>query len=310
MARLAIVLLAVFWAVVTVGSLAWEVVDPASLSAEQQPQALPPGLTGQNDVMAAQPTLAELTPGLRASLRQEIASEPPVTVPSESPRLAERGSATGKLSPLLRESAGDASSVLPSELGGGSDLPAKVRPRPRPEQRPTAAVAATAGVKVLPARPAVAATKGDAPRTEEAQSLLSTLGYSVGAVDGRMGPQTRAAIKAYEKKSGLKVDGQIDDQLLVRLRADAHAASREKGEKPKAAVASPAKQTLTGRVLGGVQRLIAHDFNSATAPETLATYCDERGDEWIYDRGLDRMRSCAEVVGKPTVAFRPLPGDR
>lgn len=39
------------------------------------------------------------------------------------------------------------------------------------------------------------------------QSALEVLGYNVGPVDGIVGTRTRAAIKDFQAKEGLKVDG-------------------------------------------------------------------------------------------------------
>jgi hypothetical protein len=52
----------------------------------------------------------------------------------------------------------------------------------------------------------------------EAQALLLQLGYDVGKVDGKYGSQTKAAIKAFQKKQQLKVDGKINDNLLKELK--------------------------------------------------------------------------------------------
>jgi hypothetical protein len=49
------------------------------------------------------------------------------------------------------------------------------------------------------------------------QQRLAEMGYYHGAVDGVMGPQTRAAIAAYESRHGLIVDGTITGPLLNRL---------------------------------------------------------------------------------------------
>jgi hypothetical protein len=49
------------------------------------------------------------------------------------------------------------------------------------------------------------------------QQRLGEMGYYQGAVDGVMGPQTRAAIAAYESRHGLSVDGRITGSLLNRL---------------------------------------------------------------------------------------------
>lgn len=49
------------------------------------------------------------------------------------------------------------------------------------------------------------------------QQRLGELGYYHGEVDGVIGPQTRAAIAAYESRNGLIVDGRITGPLLNRL---------------------------------------------------------------------------------------------
>ncbi|NJO55144.1 MAG: peptidoglycan-binding protein [Rhodospirillales bacterium] len=147
-------------------------------------------------------------------------------------------------------------------------------------------------------------------RVAEAQSLLTVLGYQVGPVDGKIGRQTRAAIREFEKKRGLEVDGRLDKKVLAQLRLEAQSA--RSAPPPKAEVAEPPlpPQSFIGRVAGGLQSLISHDFNSVTAREKLVGYCAARADEWIYDRGLDKMRLCADILGDSRIAFRPLPSDQ
>jgi hypothetical protein len=56
-----------------------------------------------------------------------------------------------------------------------------------------------------------------------AQAFLLQLGYKVGKVDGKYGPQTKAAVKAFQKKQNLKtIDGKIDDELLEQLETAIH----------------------------------------------------------------------------------------
>ncbi len=50
-----------------------------------------------------------------------------------------------------------------------------------------------------------------------AQNLLAMLGYSPGPADGMMGPRTRTAIKRFQLENGLKPDGQLSRDLLVRM---------------------------------------------------------------------------------------------
>ena len=52
----------------------------------------------------------------------------------------------------------------------------------------------------------------------ELQELLNDLGFSSGEPDGRVGRQTRSAIRAYQLESNLPTDGYASNQLLENLR--------------------------------------------------------------------------------------------
>jgi hypothetical protein len=49
------------------------------------------------------------------------------------------------------------------------------------------------------------------------QERLSRAGYYTGSIDGVIGPRTRSAIRAYERRHGLPVDGVIDSRLLETM---------------------------------------------------------------------------------------------
>lgn len=66
------------------------------------------------------------------------------------------------------------------------------------------------------ARPADA--PGDPPAIRYVQARLLALGHGVGAVDGTMGPRTRAAITAYQQEKGLAADGVVSAALVEALR--------------------------------------------------------------------------------------------
>ena len=51
----------------------------------------------------------------------------------------------------------------------------------------------------------------------KAQAALLQMGYNVGKVDGKYGSKTKAAVKAFQKKQHLKVDGKINAKLLEQL---------------------------------------------------------------------------------------------
>ncbi len=52
---------------------------------------------------------------------------------------------------------------------------------------------------------------------QQVQSQLADEGYYRGAVDGVVGPQTRAAIRAYESRHRMPVDGAISNDLLSTM---------------------------------------------------------------------------------------------
>jgi membrane-bound lytic murein transglycosylase B len=54
-----------------------------------------------------------------------------------------------------------------------------------------------------------------------AQGALARLGYDPGALDGVIGSNARAALKAWQKSQGLPADGYLTPTLVVRLKAQA-----------------------------------------------------------------------------------------
>ena len=64
--------------------------------------------------------------------------------------------------------------------------------------------------------------KSDRPlsskQKKELQELLTDKGYSIGDIDGRLGPKTVTALREYQQKSGLVPDGYASQSLLKHLR--------------------------------------------------------------------------------------------
>jgi murein L,D-transpeptidase YcbB/YkuD len=50
------------------------------------------------------------------------------------------------------------------------------------------------------------------------QATLLELGLDVGKIDGKLGPKTTKAIKAFQKKQHMKADGKITEKLLEQLK--------------------------------------------------------------------------------------------
>jgi len=66
--------------------------------------------------------------------------------------------------------------------------------------------------------------------TNEAQELLSTLGYDPGAVNGVYGAQTKAAIESFQRRNEIPADGLLSRELFDQM-ARALARSRVRSER-------------------------------------------------------------------------------
>lgn len=49
------------------------------------------------------------------------------------------------------------------------------------------------------------------------QEKLTALGYSTGGIDGQIGPNTRKAIRAWQRSAGVPADGYVEQRLFSRL---------------------------------------------------------------------------------------------
>jgi peptidoglycan hydrolase-like protein with peptidoglycan-binding domain len=53
------------------------------------------------------------------------------------------------------------------------------------------------------------------------QQALQDKGHQTGDIDGRMGPKTRAALRAFQQKEGLKSTGRADAETMAKLGVEA-----------------------------------------------------------------------------------------
>ena len=60
------------------------------------------------------------------------------------------------------------------------------------------------------------------------QEALKAKGNDPGPIDGRMGPKTLAALKAFQEANGLKATGQLDKQTAEKLGIDKMATPMDK----------------------------------------------------------------------------------
>ncbi|HWA48825.1 MAG TPA: peptidoglycan-binding protein, partial [Dongiaceae bacterium] len=78
------------------------------------------------------------------------------------------------------------------------------------------AVRARAGISADPPPPPPRPL--DRAGVRELQRRLNRLGYHAGTADGRIGPDTRAAIRAFERRHGMEVRGRATDDVLEAAR--------------------------------------------------------------------------------------------
>jgi peptidoglycan hydrolase-like protein with peptidoglycan-binding domain len=124
-------------------------------------------------------------------------------------------------------------------------VPAAAQPRTSPQTPPPTRPGAD--TSTAPATPGSRSAAGGS--LEAIQTALKDKGYDPGPVDGRMGPQTRAALRAYQKKEGLPVTGKADAKTLAGLKvagaSDAGAATPRNTQKTEMKKAGPGASTTT-----------------------------------------------------------------
>ncbi len=89
---------------------------------------------------------------------------------------------------------------------------------------------------------------------KQAQTLLKNQGYYSGNVDGISGPQTRAAVRKYQKDHNLKATGQLDSATTTSLHA-AEGTPQAGINEAKQSI-NEAKETVRtdqGNTVGGMQ---------------------------------------------------------
>jgi peptidoglycan hydrolase-like protein with peptidoglycan-binding domain len=93
-------------------------------------------------------------------------------------------------------------------------------------------VALLSAMPVRAQTPAPADAPAGAKGVRQAQEALRAQGHDPGRIDGVMGPQTSAALKAYQKQHGLTTTGRLDDATLAKLGQSENAAAGESRPAP------------------------------------------------------------------------------
>jgi peptidoglycan hydrolase-like protein with peptidoglycan-binding domain len=81
----------------------------------------------------------------------------------------------------------------------------------------------------------------------QAQERLMSEGFNPGAVDGRLGQQTRQGLKGFQESRGLEPSGQLDPQTIAALGLDSDSSAATGGSSPDAAQPAPERAAEPAR---------------------------------------------------------------
>ena len=98
---------------------------------------------------------------------------------------------------------------------------------PMPEPAAQALMTSPAAPKKAEGSAKSAAVSSIKPTTREIQESLKNAGFYQGAVDGKMGPATREAVKEFQRVHGLTDDGVVGKKTWAKLSAYATLSSGE-----------------------------------------------------------------------------------
>ncbi len=101
-------------------------------------------------------------------------------------------------------------------IGSGLRIPACRVSFPNPMHSLVLLITLLAGILQLSSFPAQASSP-PADQVAQAQTILQSMGFYTGKVDGIMGSRTAAAIRRFQIKQGLKVSGKLNRQTMEHL---------------------------------------------------------------------------------------------
>lgn len=96
-------------------------------------------------------------------------------------------------------------------------MTAPIRKAADAKARPARPAAPAPAVAAAPAQPIVTGSTTPNPKLMSAQRALAKIGYGPVSIDGKMGTETRNAIKSFERDRGLPETGEIGPQVLRAL---------------------------------------------------------------------------------------------
>lgn len=119
--------------------------------------------------------------------------------------------------------------------------------------------------------------------TTAVQAALSRLGFAPGAIDGKWGPKTKAALIAFQRAAELAPDGVLGPKTIRALQA---------AEAEKAEPRTQAPATVTVGLLSALSR----SCGAFASPVVVQGIADNA--EWIEEGGIDTPGRVAEFLAQ------------
>ena len=142
----------------------------------------------------------------------------------------------------------------------------------------------------------------------DAQTSLARLGYKIGAIDGRLGPRTRAAISVFQEAEGLPVTGKVTPELGELLASKLRAAPPEPVSPPDARWSPVAKAAEADAGLAeGADREPPHSPIEQTAEAGAGDVQPDRSLARVAERseGIEPKVGGTGAELPPSLAARP-----
>jgi len=88
---------------------------------------------------------------------------------------------------------------------------------PEPAQTVASEAIPPTAAPEMVSKPAPEGAAISADRNKEIQIALKNAGFYAGAIDGKIGPKTKEAIREFQKAKGLKADGKVGPKTWAEL---------------------------------------------------------------------------------------------
>lgn len=132
------------------------------------------------------------------------------------------------------------------------------------------------------------------------QHLLRAQGFYKGRVDGVYGPKTVAAIKAFQRKNGLKADGVAGSQILPKLVVTLRRGSRSEAVRAAQVLARSAGDEMAGTPNGALEVDGTYGRETERAVK-IAQQGENQMESRLREDGIMNSRSWCLLLGGTVV---------